>query len=55
MQHDHFVVEDAALTLSSVDDHTLLVHGGTVVLPGASRETLRLHCIHCSFVNVKFK
>ena len=36
VKHNHFVVEYAALTLPSVDDHALLVHRRAVILPGSS-------------------
>lgn len=55
VENDHFVVENTALTLASIDDHALLVHGRAVVLPWASSKARCLCGVHGSFINVELE
>ena len=55
MAHNHLVVEDATFSLTTIDDHGLLINGCTVVLAGSGRVTGRFALDHASLVSVEFE
>ena len=55
VQHNHLVVEDAALCLTTIHDHRLLVDCGAVILASTRRESGCLALRHLTLIAVKLE